>query len=130
MIKYTNTKVIEVQDFDKLVQETYNKPYSFQQQDDCKPRGTFNFEVPNKYGNEDYENDTIPFKINGSEMGVSFKSWLNTTEEDIKKGFPERETSLELFWDRNFYPHVDMIIDDLHKKGLIEEGEYTIDIDW
>lgn len=132
MIKFTNKKVINVWDWDDLVTTTYGKPYSFQQQDDCKPRGTFDFEVPNKWGIEDYENDTIPFIINGREMGVSFKSWLNTSEEDIKKEFPERDSKmgLSIFWGRNFYPHVDIIIDDLYKKGLIEEGKYTINIDW
>lgn len=132
MLKYKLKRVIEVGDWDQLVTETYGKPYSFQQQDGCKSRGVYNFEVPNKWGVEDYENDSIPFEINGEEMGVSFKSWLETSEEDIKAQFPEGESrfGLNLFWDRNFYPHVDMIIDDLYKKGLLEEGEYTINIDW
>ena len=36
----------------------------------------------------------------------------------------------ELFWDRNFYPHVSMIIKDLENKGILKEGEYIINIDW
>ena len=146
MIKFNKRNIIEVSDFDNLVQETYNRPYSFQQQDDCKSRGTFNFEVPSKYGIEDFENDTIPEIVNHSEMGVSFKAWLERdpnklipddaknrasswkpTEEEIES---MRKSSTYLWWDRNFYPHVDMIIEDLYKKGLIEEGEYTINIDW
>jgi hypothetical protein len=39
-IKTKSINIIEVQDWDALVEETYGKPYSFQQQDDCKPRGT------------------------------------------------------------------------------------------
>jgi len=127
MIKYTNKKVIEVQDFDNLVRETYGRPYSFQQQDGCKSRGVHDFEIPNKWGIEDYENDTIPEKVNGDEMGVSFKAWL---ERDPELNVFENKFSNDLFWGRNFYPNVDMIIEDLHKKGLIEEGEYTINIDW
>lgn len=129
MLKYTNKKVISVQDWDELVINTYGKPYSFQQQDGCKSRGTFDFEIPDKRGIEDYSNDTIPEVINGDEMGVSFKAWLerDPKEWNGKKG---DERFLDLFWDRNFYPHISMIIEDLHKRGLIEEGEYTIDIDW
>jgi hypothetical protein len=35
-----------------------------------------------------------------------------------------------MFWDRNFYPNVQMVANDLHKKGLLEAGEYSIRIDW
>jgi hypothetical protein len=62
-------------------------------------------------------------------MGVSFETWLNTSPEDTKKYF-EFEYENKLFWERNFYPHVSMIIKDLYKKGLIEKGEYDINIDW
>jgi hypothetical protein len=131
MIKYRNKKVISVGDFDNLVIETYGKPYSFQQQDGCKERGSFDFSIPDKWGFKDFENTEIPFVVNGDEMGVSFETWLNTTEEDINKHFnPNHRWKADLFWSRNFYPSVNMIIEDLHKKGLIEEGDYTIDIDW
>ncbi len=49
------------------------------------------------------------------------------------KDEPERENSkweLELFWGRNFYPDVSMIIDDLYERGLLEAGDFSIDIDW
>lgn len=126
-IKFSNKKVIEFQDWDELVRETYKRPYCFQQQDGCMSRGTFDFEVPNKWGVEDYENDTIPEKVNGSEMGVSFKAWL---ERDPNLDVFDNSFSNNLFWGRNFYPSVDMIIEDLHKKGLIDEGEYSININW
>lgn len=131
MLKYSNKKVIEVQDWDDLVQETYGRPYSFQQQDGCKDRGIYQFEIPNKWGVEDFENNSIPEKVNGDEMGVSFKAWL---ERDPKQKLSNPEDqdswSINLWWKRNFYPHVDMIIEDLHKKGLIEAGDYLINIDW
>lgn len=85
-------KQIEVQDWDKLVRNTYGKLYSFQQQDGCKGRG---IEVVNTHPdwNQDYENDTIPEVINGEEMGVSFKAWLerdpdaplNPTDKELKE---------------------------------------------
>lgn len=124
-------KVIEVQDWNKLVEETYGRPYDFQQQDGCKGRGVFEFSVPNEE-TCDFENDFVPEVVNGDEMGVSFAAWLardpkqklNTEDEW------DREYGLDLWWTRNFYPDVSMIINDLHKKGLLEVGEYIINIDW
>lgn len=129
MIKYNNIKTIEVSDWDKLVKETYGKPYSFQQQDDCKDRGIIRIEVPSE--EYDGENDTIPELVNSHEMGVSFKAWL-ARDPNQKLSNPEDQEDycLTLWWERNFYPEVGMIINDLHKKGLIESGEYNINIDW
>lgn len=131
MIKYKNTKIINLFDFDKLVQETYNRPYSFQQQDGCKDRGIYQFEVPNKWVFEDFENDSLPEVVNGDEMGVSFKAWLERDpKQKLSNPEDQQSWSIDLWWERNFYPNVDMIIDDLYKKGLIESGEYSIKIDW
>jgi len=141
-------KQISIQDWDELVEKTYNKVYSFQQQDGCKERGVVTIWTD---GPEDFENDTIPEIINGEEMGVSFKSWLerhtetplNPTKEQLKEckyywGKTEEDESkwkkdkshINLFWERNFYPHVSMIANDLFKRGLLEAGEYQIVIDW
>jgi hypothetical protein len=121
-------KQIDVDEWDNLVEQTYGKIYSFQQQDDCQPRGIVNITVPSNYV-EDFENTEIPFEVNGYEMGVSFETWLNTTPEETRKHFKE-DYENRLFWDRNFYPSIDMIINDLHSKGLLEEGKYQINIDW
>ena len=69
-------KMIEVQDWDNLVSETYKRPYNFQQQDDCQGRGTFELNIPSEDDNEEYMNDSVPEKVNGEEMGVKFKVWL------------------------------------------------------
>lgn len=113
---------MEVQEWDQLVTDTYGKPYAFQQQDDCKDRGLVAIDVPeDEY---DYKNDTIPFVVNGEKQGVSFKAWL---AQDPATKLTHHDS---LFWGRNFYPHVSMIVNDLHKRGLLEEGEFSIDIDW
>lgn len=127
MLRVKTRKQIDVQDWDDLVTSTYDKVYSFQQQDDCKSRGVETIVVPAVP--DDYENKEIPFEVNGEEMGVSFETWLNTSPKDTLKHF-ESEWENDLFWDRNFYPHVSMIINDLYSKGLIEAGEYDISIDW
>jgi len=64
-------------------------------------------------------------------MGVSFKAWLERDPKQRLKSEGDRDSSsLQLWWDRNFYPNVDMIINDLYSKGLLEKGEYDIKIDW
>lgn len=128
MLKFKEVKIIEVSDWDKLVTEVYGKPYSFQQQDDCKPRGTHELAVPRPV-TWDYDNDTIPEKINGDVMGVSFKAWLARDPKEWN-GDEEEKRYLDMFWERNFYPNVDMIANDLHAKGLLPAGEYVINIDW
>jgi hypothetical protein len=128
MLKYKTKKVIEVHDWDNLVTETYGRPYSFQQQDGCKSRGVHHLIVPVEI-DEDFYPDSIPEVINGSEMGVSFKAWL---ARDPKQPVGNRadKWTIDLFWQRNFYPDIDILAADLHAKGLIEAGEYTINIDW
>ena len=147
MIKFKNKKVIDCFDWDKLVQETYKRPYCFQQQDDCQDRGQIGLIIP--YTSYDEEmNDSIPEIINGEEMGVKFKVWLerdpeaplNPTDEQLALSnyyFKENrdkwcssQSNINLFYERNFYPELQAIANDLHSKGLIEAGEYTIDIDW
>jgi hypothetical protein len=125
-VKIRTKSVITVQDWDELVRKTYGRPYRFQQQDGCKPRGVQHFTVPDDP--EDYENDSIPEKVNGEEMGVSFKAWLARDPKQKIQG--EGSFGLELWWDRNFYPHFQMIANDLHKRGLLKAGEYLIEIDW
>ena len=128
MLKTTTQRFVSVQDFDNLVVETYGKPYRFQQQDGCKSRGVEYLTVPLVHP-YDFENDTITEVINGNEYGVSFKAWLARDPKEWN-GDPEDERFLDLFWDRNFYPSIEVLTNDLYHKGLIEAGEYVINIDW
>ena len=130
MIKYTTKKVIEVNDWDELVSKTYGRPYYFQQQDGCKDRGFFNITVPieDPY---DYENDIIPEEVNHEEKGVSFKAWMERDPlQKLSNPEEQQDFNLRLWWYRNFYPEIDMIINDLHAKGLLPAGDYSINIDW
>lgn len=127
MLKYTLERVVDVNDWDDLVKTVYGKPYSFQQQDGCKERQTVYITVPDHP--YDFENDEIPEVINGAAMGVSFKAWL-ARDPNVWNGKDEDARSVDMFWERNFYPDVSMIANDLHAKGLIEAGDYAINIDW
>lgn len=128
MIKIQTKQFISVSDWDDFVIKTYGRPYKFQQQDGCQSRGIFTLDVPwDEY--DDFENDTVPEKVNGEEMGVSFKAWL---ERDPKKPIKDQQYDfqLELWWKRNFYPSIYAVANDLHAKGLLPAGEYIINIDW
>lgn len=132
MLKFKKVNFINVSDWNQFVIETYGRPYDFQQQDDCRPRGTFSFTLPIRpcFYN-DFENDTIPEIVNGDEMGVSFKSWLSRSPEQfLSNSENHSKGDIILFWERNFYPEIMAIVDDLYKKGLIKDGEYVINIDW
>lgn len=126
MLQFKTKRVIELGDWDQLVEETYGRTYAFQQQDDCKGRGVEDFTVPIE-DPWDYTNDTVPEVINGNEMGVSFAAWLARDPEQV---IPGEEKFTYLFWQRNFYPSLEMVAQDLYEKGLIEAGEYSINIDW
>lgn len=128
MLKTQNKQLVSVQDWDALVEKTYGRTYSFQQQDDCRSRGTFNLTVPIDCG-DDHTNDTVPEEINGEEMGVSFTAWLARDPKEWN-GDPKDRGYLSMFWERNFYPDIQMVANDLHAKGLVPAGEYVIDIDW
>ena len=129
MIKTRTERVISVQDWDALVEETYARPYSFQQQDGCKDRQRFRITIPSEAC--DYENDEVPETVNHKDMGVSFKAWL-ARDPKQKLNAEKHNTSfgISLWWARNFYPDVHMIANDLYTKGLIEAGDYSIDITW
>lgn len=122
--------VVDCDEWDRLVEATYGRHYVFQQQDGCKNRGVRYLTIPDTA--EDYENDEVPEIVNGDEMGVSFKAWLErdpAQKLNTEKEW-DREYGLELFWQRNFYPDIQMVANDLHARGLIEAGNYMIDIDW
>lgn len=129
MIKFTNKKVINCFDWDRLVKETYGRPYCFQQQDGCQDRGQVDITIPSEETYNDEIPDSIPEEINGNVMGVKFSKWL---ERDPKQPINGDVTPyiIELFWERSFYPELQVVANDLYEKGLIEAGDYVIDIDW
>jgi hypothetical protein len=126
-MKVTLKKFIEVEDWDELVRKTYGKPYCFQQQDGCQSRGIVEIKIPDKTQDNEM-NESIPEVINGETMGVKFKTWLDKDPKENNSNWDDWE--IDLFWERNFYPDLQTVANDLHSKGLIEAGNYTINIDW
>ena len=126
-MKVRKENLIDVSDWDESVVKAYKRPYSFQQQGGCRPRGVFRISVPDEA--EDFKRDTVPEIVNHKEMGVSFAAWLKRNPEAPLEN--ERDDYfLMLWWERNFYPDIQMVANDLHKRGLLEKGNYAIDIDW
>lgn len=126
-------KMIDCSDWDALVEETYGRPYCFQQQDGCKARGTADLTVTsNSEHGYDFVEETVPEIVNGEEMGVSFAAWIARDPNQKLESRDEwdRQHGLRLWWRRNFYPTAESIAHDLCKRGLLEEGEYKINIDW
>ena len=133
-LKTQNKILINCDDWDTFVEETYGKPYCLQQQNGCRDRGTIHITVPSKRTEaelDEHVNDEIPEVVNGNKMGVKLAVWL---ARDPKQKLPDPDEQedycLELFWHRNFYPDQDTLANDLHSKGLIDAGEYCIEIDW
>jgi len=131
MLKIKTVQSIDLQDWDALVKETYGRMYSFQQQNDCRERGIYNITVPDIEA-FDYQNDSIPEKVNGDERGVSFAAWLARDPQQKLGSADEwdRNHGLCLFWERNFYPSNEVLANDLHDRGLLPAGEYQLVIDW
>ena len=129
-LKFSTVNMVDVHDWNILVQSVYSKPYDFQQQDGCQDRGIKYITIPSE--DDDLNvNENIPFKINAEVRGVRFSTWLNTSVEDINAKNPEEWPGANnLFWERNFYPDLQTVANDLHKKGLIDAGDYIINIDW
>lgn len=111
-LKYTEKRIISDDNWDSFVQAIYKRPYCFQQQDGCKERGIYTFKVPQN-GTEDRNQEDY-------EYGVPFEEWLAADSKDMS----------EMKWHREFFPDITMIIEDLYSEGLIEAGNYIINIDW
>lgn len=138
-------KIIELCDWDDLVIETYKRPYSLQQQYGCLDKHSFvRIEVPNEFTEESTHNEfgytiheNIPELINGKEMCVKLSTWLSKNPDDkindpsyAGKAIFDDQYLIETFWHRNFYPDINILANDLYKKGLLKKGKYTILIDW
>jgi hypothetical protein len=131
-LKLNKVTLIEENEFSDFVSEVYGRPYRYQQTEGCLEKGTVKFSVPyERYFKPDYkENVNDSGNIN---KPVRFREWLS---RDPKEKPPvglfngDSYWYISLFWNRHFYPYFGDLIDDLHKKGYVEEGEYILRIDW
>lgn len=121
MIPFKVVKMIDVKDFDRLVEDTYKKPYTLQLQELSK--SPLRIVVPDPDA-EDYENNATP-TIYNQLIGVSFKKWLETDPATNLPG-DYHGFYTKSWWEYSFFPNLGIVINDLHAKGLLDEGEYYI----
>jgi hypothetical protein len=129
MIKINTINVIDVHDWNALVRRIYDKPYNLQQQDGCYNNGDlYDIEVDLNNKLDDVFEIDIPKEVNGDIQGVNFETWLKT---DPLTHTPDWiQWRIDLFWERNFYPDINILAQDLCRKGHINEGSYSIKIWW
>ena len=126
-LKTRQENVVACADWDELVTKTYGRPYCFQQQRGCRSPGYFTYDVPSD--SNDFEQEEIDEVVNGPKQGVSFKSWLSRDPKQPLKN-QKYDFELPMWWNRNFYPDIQIVANDLHEKGLLPAGSYSICIDW
>lgn len=130
MINTKQINIINDHDWDELVKKTYGRPYCFQQQGDCRERGTYYFGVP-----DDYDYDDEIDEMRGGENGlVSLRTWLardpTTNGLPLDDKYRDKPSFHNTWWERDFYPCVESVANDLYRRGLLTEGEYGIHVDW
>lgn len=153
MISKQSWTVIDEREFSELVSKTYGRPYRLQQQGEGIGNGNVvHVEVPSEPSGFLGTND------NGDPL-PDFQTWLDRDEtasvpdpttEMLKKHnednkhkpdfekilIPEDKQSLpgglthQLWWTRDFYPPLESVLTDLHAKGLLDAGDYTIHAWW
>lgn len=122
---------ISSNEWDDFVREVYQRPYCLQQQDGCMENGSIVYITVPDDDATDYERDTIPETTASNEMGVSFQSWLNRNPKTLLGDHEIKEAWVkDIWWDRNFYPSVEVLANDLFQKGLLNAGEYQILVEW
>ena len=136
----TKRTVIKVNhnDWNKFITEVYGKPYNFQQQDGCRSRGVYDFSLPFDFELYDEEEDFLDFvdrtDFNKNQSCVKFSVWK---DEKVKYKDPDKTVFYQdeyederLYWVRAFYPNLYTLLDDLYKKGLLEDGDYELVVSW
>jgi len=119
------------------VSEVYSRPYCLQQQDGCLSRQLMYITVPMEDEEEDLDiHESIVELLSGSDtdMCVTLDAWLKRDPKlppalEFQRAQYSDYTAV-LWYHRNFYPPLYQVVNDLHKKGLLEVGEYIINIDW
>lgn len=130
-MKCRKINLVNVEDFNEVIKEVYCKHYSFQHQGARTYNGveeSYFLKVPYIRNFKDFDSGAaIEECIYNNEQilqyGVEFNEWLN---KDPNFEWYSSDINNKLIWERYYYPHIYMLINDLYIKGLIEAGEYCI----
>jgi len=128
MALFEDVKMAESCGWDTFVSQVYGRPYCLQQQSGCYQRGIIRLSVPD----EDFEDclDEVPADRNyhGDEP-VKLSVWLARNPDEPLDN-QKWDTDLGIWWERHFFPSLQAVANDLHQRGLLEAGDYVINIDW
>jgi hypothetical protein len=112
-MRIENVKLISETEFSRLVSETYGRPYQLQQQGDMMGQDTMiRVTVP----------DDGKWGCIGDEE--RFQEWK---ARDVTEPMDYTE---RLWWLRDFYPPFNEVLDDLHRQGILPQGDYVIHVWW
>lgn len=119
-LNFDTVRLIWENDFSALVSQVYGRPYRFQQQGDMMHQ-------------ESIHRFTVPTTPDGGWTLPSIEEWKNAPVE-IHGPQDPKNLSLEffrdLYWEREYYPPFDELVEDLHKLGILEPGDYALHIWW
>lgn len=124
MLITKTVKLIHVSEWNRYVRETYNRPYDLSEQEG-RDRGIIEFVVPLPSA-EDYSRTSLA----KDEEGVSFATWLNRNTKEPFEPNEDDPYYIVRYFNCRFYPSLEMVIYDLYIIGLLEPGNYVINIDW
>lgn len=102
--------LIDESEFSALVTKIYGRPYRFQQQGDMKCQDTI-------------ETFSVPSEEYGGWTGPSLTEWQIAPP-------PDGDFKEELRWHRDFYPELEVVVNDLYARGLIAAGDYALHVWW
>ena len=109
-MKVTKVNLIWESEFSQLVEDTYGRPYKLQQQGDMLHQESM---------------------VRLSVPGEVFDHWQATTlEEWVAAEYPSPKFDYDFQWEREFYPQLEEVANDLHERGLLDEGEYVLHVWW
>ena len=114
-LSHYQATVLHESEFSNLVRQTFERPYSLQQQGDMHSQESFiRFDVPAEL---EWEHEP------------SLETWLATTPPDPEDHSMAAFTN-RLRWDREFYPDLQDIANELHARGQLDAGTYVLHVWW
>lgn len=114
--------VIGESDFSRYVSEHYGRPYNLQQQGDM-------------LGQESAVKLTVPDPEDGEWEGMTMPTlvqWQEATPpgDHPEGGYDPNVSRENMRWEREYYPQLEAVANDLHAKGLLDAGEYILFVSW
>lgn len=114
-----DVKLIHELKLSELIRETYRRPYQLQQQGDMM-------------GQNEMLRVTVPQEPDDLDL-PSLEEWSARDVNDQPEGQDDWEQYpwvRDLWWEREFYPDYQEVLNDLHARGLLPAGDYVIHVWW